>query len=221
MIDYPNEAFEYLQSNGLMEGFVTFIIDRRFRRSVYLRNWIKPQVEKGMADERVLEIVKSIPKSVSQRYDTTVIWLLRWVQRNMTYVTDQVLWDTLDYWQTYEESLDTLTGDCEDGAVLLYVLCRAAGVPANRILVVCGDVSNGRGGTEGHAWVMYRPQKDPINPVFLDWCYWFSPNDVYKRHNYVLRTDNVIVSKDKNYVKMWWCFNEIQTYLRLKPTVSK
>jgi hypothetical protein len=99
-------------------------------------------------------------------YDDVALVCTQWVANNITYTTDT----GLDDWNDARHTAILGTGDCEDGAILLYSLIRNSGIPAHRLRVYVGE-TNGN----GHAWVMY--QRDHDNQwVVLDWTdgstYW-------------------------------------------------
>jgi len=123
---------------------------------------------------------------------------------------------TVEYWQTYAETLQTRTGDCEDGAILMYVLCRVSGIPANRLLILTGDV---RGG--GHCWLSYKPMNQPWNLTFLDWCYYYTSKRIETRPKFWISKSNQILGNGIRYKKLWWAFNENNTYIGFKPTYKK
>jgi predicted transglutaminase-like cysteine proteinase len=60
----------------------------------------------------------------------------RWFN-DMTYVSDETNWQTLDHWETIEEFL-VRGGDCEDFAIAKYGMLRALGISAShmRLLIV-------------------------------------------------------------------------------------
>ena len=104
-------------------------------------------------------------------------------------------------------------------------MCREAGIPANRMLLLCGDVVGG-----GHCWLAYKPSQNPVELVFMDWCYWFDNRSIETRPKFRIIENNLILEsifntvKDyrfKNYIKMWWCFNENNTFISFKPTGGK
>jgi len=85
-----------------------------------------------------------------------------WVGNSITYPSDDADGDgkpdydymyhgQWDYWQLPKETLQLRTGDCEDSAILLCSLLRAAGYSVNDVFVFIGE-SDG----EGHAWVSFR-----------------------------------------------------------------
>ena len=74
-----------------------------------------------------------------------------WVGSNIKYTFDSESHGQTDYWQFSKETLSTETGDCEDSAILLCSLLRAAGVSANDVYVVVGETQG-----QGHAWVSFK-----------------------------------------------------------------
>jgi len=78
--------------------------------------------------------------------------LCNWVSDNIEYVDDSVHGQG-DYWQLPSETLELKTGDCEDYAILLCSLYRAAGYDAESAFVILGYSDKG-----GHAWVRIYAQ---------------------------------------------------------------
>jgi len=85
-----------------------------------------------------------------------------WVGNNIKYPNDDADGDgkpdydyvyhgQWEYWQLPKETLQLRTGDCEDSAILLCSLLRAAGYGSNDVFVVLGESAG-----EGHAWVSFR-----------------------------------------------------------------
>jgi transglutaminase-like putative cysteine protease len=217
MVKFPDSAFEYLEQNGLLSNIVYYVINHKnIRDSIWLKPWIKNQVIDSENDLEIQAIVESILKDVKDKknYDTIAIECLRYVQRRLRYVGDIVTQSTPEYWQTYRETLDTWRGDCEDGAILIYVLCRACGIPANRLILLAGDVQGG-----GHCWLAYKPSNQPWNLAFLDWCYWYDQTQLPQRKVFWI-VNKKINGSDPRYFNMWWCFNENNTYIKFKSTVK-
>jgi predicted transglutaminase-like cysteine proteinase len=105
-------------------------------------------------------------------YDDVALVCTQWVANNITYTPDT----TLDDWNDARHTAILGTGDCEDGAILLYSLIRNSGIPHTRVRVYIGE-TNGN----GHAWVMY--QRDHDNQwIVLDWTdgstYWNAVSSV-------------------------------------------
>jgi predicted transglutaminase-like cysteine proteinase len=76
------------------------------------------------------------------------IALRNWVGDNIRYVSDLEVHGVREYWQFGKETVALGTGDCEDFAVLLCSLLRAAGYSSDDVYVVVG-----KSGNDYHAWV--------------------------------------------------------------------
>jgi transglutaminase-like putative cysteine protease len=79
------------------------------------------------------------------------IELRNWVGNNIQYRYDDEIYGIREYWQFGKETLDLRTGDCEDFAILLCSLYRAAGYSPDDVYVVIGKNANGY-----HAWVKIK-----------------------------------------------------------------
>jgi hypothetical protein len=216
-VKITDEVFDYIKESYI-SSIVTYIINSKYRKSVSLKNWLKEQCDKAVDDPFILDIVdKQIPDCNS--YDEQVLSCLNWVRNNIVYKGDLKSWEMAEYWQTYRETLDKMSGDCEDGAILLYVLCRLKGVPANRLLLFAGDVVGG-----GHCWIGYKPESYPLNFVFLDWCYWVNLRSVEDRNKFYIKIAEIFEYRqdrdfyynvDSNYKTIWFAFSEDSSYWRL------
>jgi predicted transglutaminase-like cysteine proteinase len=76
------------------------------------------------------------------------IALRNWVGDNIQYQYDEDVYGVREYWQFGKETISLKTGDCEDFAILLCSLFRAAGYSADDVYVVIGKNAEGY-----HAWV--------------------------------------------------------------------
>lgn len=223
---------QYIQSH-FVEQLVTYVINSDYRRAVGLKSWLEAQVTNPAQSVKDF-IVQHPGLQGPMSNDERVIRVLRFVQQEITYVTDSRHWNQPEHWSTADELLTAnittngifygpKEGDCEDGAVLIYVLCRLLGVPASDLFLWCGDVVGG-----GHCCCIYRPHNYPLNWVFLDWCYipdtrsiemWrciyeidgklpcgeqVGPNGALNENGF-----------DKHYINTWWVFNEKTSYTSL------
>jgi predicted transglutaminase-like cysteine proteinase len=92
-----------------------------------------------------------------------------WVTTNIAYQSDSDLFHAGDYWQFPVEIIENGAGDCEDIAILLCSLLRAAGVPPEEVYVAVGTI---KGTNDAHAylfehkskgvWRVIEPQVSPI-----------------------------------------------------------
>lgn len=212
----PDDLFKRVQGSFVNRALY-WLVDWRYRKSVKLSSWLEEQVVD--AEKEIIDVAKSI--KIGTTHDETVVNVLKWVNKNIKYIADDVKWETPDKWATAYETLtletttskgtfySAMSGDCEDGAVLSYVLCRLKGVPASRLIVFCGDVLGG-----GHCWLGYRPDNYPLNYTFLDWCYWYSSKNVGFRNFFYLNKNIVYEYKpdgsdvSSKYYGVWFGFNE-------------
>ena len=89
------------------------------------------------------EVLKDAPLKLNDW-----IALRNWVGDNIKYRHDDDVYGVGDYWQFGKETLSLRTGDCEDFAILLCSLFRAAGYSPDDVYVVVGKNAAGY-----HAWL--------------------------------------------------------------------
>jgi hypothetical protein len=109
--------YDYVESKGLFYP-IYYMIDHKLRTSVRLSGWLKDQVDTPC--QELKDFCKDIKKD---NYDYIVTDVLRKVIKNFKYITDDKKWKVKEKWQTPKESLTSGTGDCEDGAILIYCAC--------------------------------------------------------------------------------------------------
>lgn len=200
-----NEVWDYASSRYTRD-WITYIIDSKYRISRDLTIWLEEQT--------IPEV--NIYYTNCQTTDDIMLTILRWTHKNIKYVPDLTSWKMTEKWQTAQETFSKLTADCEDGAILMYKLARGQGVPANRLLLMCGDVDGG-----GHCWLAYKPDGYPLNFVFLDWCYWPDLSDIKDRKFYEVSSKKIYRSYytsenlDNQYFNIWFCFNEVKSHSEL------
>lgn len=197
------EVFDY-ESKNFLDHLVTWCLSSDYRKSVRLSSWLKEQLT--TPSKELLTIADSI--SSYEDNDLQVIEVLKWIINNLTYKSDKNVWGVEEKWQTAEETIRLKTGDCEDGAVLTYILCRLKGVNANRLAITAGDVNGG-----GHCWLMYKPTEYPLNFVVLDWCYWANTLPLTNRNLFYIIDNDIIEYENyqiikSNYYTLWFMFNE-------------
>jgi len=106
--------------------------------------------------------------------------------------------DVKEHWQFADETVERGLGDCEDGAILMYNIMVASGVPAWRVRLNAGDVQGG-----GHAYVTYLREKDSTWYV-MDWCYWFNESRFYRKS----------WKEAEKYFGIWFSWNEDYTFFK-------
>jgi len=173
------EPIIYRAQNGNPRDVRTFLFDTSHILDIYINHYGL----KGWDDE------------------DTMYKIVMWVIDNLQYVGDQANKGQVEYWQNPEDTIITLKGDCEDGAILIKSLALAAGVPDWKVKIMAGMVVGG-----GHAYCTYIRHDE--TQVILDWCYW--PNRL-KLHD---RPDR---GRESNYLEVWFSFDKRHGYAP-KPT---
>lgn len=227
-----------IAEKSFVKKTITYILNSNYRKAVNLVDWLKVQIDNPGED--VLKIANEI-KSYGDP-DFQIIEILRWVKTNLHYYSDQVTWKMPERWQTAQETASIkyllengelrivtkfdeeydkgfIAGDCEDGAILMYVLARIKGIKANRLALMAGNVYSPNTPTRigGHCWLSYKPIGMPLNWAFIDWCYW--PQTVKIPYRNVFYVQNKIWEYEpanayysqlqiSNYKNLWFVFNE-------------
>ena len=161
-----------------------------FKDYLYRIDWRKPdKVSIKNMLKRELNIFHmsafDLPNYRFRSRDERIIFILRWVIDNIRYIKDIQRWSVAEKWQYCDETLNLRTGDCEDGAILIYTWARYLKIPPSHIKLCCGNVVGG-----GHAWVEYKSEKTD-KWYKIDWCY-------YPDKNYIkYRKDNDFLYKSK------------------------
>lgn len=149
---------------------------------------------------------KEISNGLSSN-DEIVIKTLKEVKKLLNYKGDLETKKKTEFWQSPDETFQSKTGDCEDGALLLISLLRIIGIPAYRIKLCAGYVKNG----DGHAYAIYLADDD--NWYTLDWCYF--GNESINNFKKKPHKDNT------NYGKIWWTANDKYTWAQNNTDADK
>lgn len=190
---------------------ITYILNSNLRKAIKLQDWIKDQVD--LPKQNVIKYSKNI--ATGNNYDETIINILRYISSNINYKRDSDQWKMTEYWQDASTTIDLGTGDCEDGAILMYIIARIKGIPENRLYLIAGDVKDLGDKTKiiGHCYLAYKPNNYPLNFQFLDWCYNRDLSDVKQRSFFTINKDKITEEKDihivdSDYSDIWFIFNE-------------
>lgn len=117
---------------------------------------------------------------------------LNYVSRYFKYTSDEK-----EFWQYADESVSRMKGDCEDGAIMMYNMMVASGVPSWRLRLNAGLVdAASTAPSMGHAWVTYLREKDN-QWIVLDWCYY--PSQAKK---------GLLWKDAEHYHKIWFSWND-------------
>ena len=134
---------------------------------------------------------KIIKRCACKRKYTEMQW------KNMKYVGDNSKWRMPEKWQTAHETVKEMTGDCEDGAILMYVLARLKGISANRLMLMAGNVIAFTGADQvGHCWLQYKPTRYPLNWVIIDWCYMPELIPIENQNKYLILGKTIITEQE-------------------------
>lgn len=166
-------------------------------RRVTLSKWLNQQVVNASPEMKVL--AKKLKK---RSHDRTALSVLRYVIQNTKYFTDiDSRWKVQEHWQEAQATLDIKEGDCEDGSILQFVLCRLAGIPSERLWLRTGWGVKDSGEKIGHAWFTYTTARGKEYP--LDWTFYPSQSGLKYRKLYV---------EDKHYGTEWFSFNDKKSF---------
>lgn len=198
------EVYDGLQ-DSIPYFLINYCINSDLRKAVKLQDWIKEQVDFALPE--VIDFCSNIKDE--DDYDLQMMNILRYVKDNITYIGDIQQWKMNEYWARAFETIESGEGDCEDGAILIYVLARLKGVPANRLMICAGSVEGG-----GHCWLEYKANTLPFDLIPMDWCYWYDSNDINKRkiHNIynqgIMEYDKLEQLVPSKYHTLWFWFND-------------
>lgn len=149
----------------------------------------------------ILEIYVNHYKLKGVDDEETMYKILMWVIDHLQYVGDETNKGQVEFWQNPEDTIITMKGDCEDGAILIKSLALVAGVPDWKVKIMAGMVVGG-----GHAYCTYIRHDE--TQVILDWCYWPNRKKLYDRPDR---------GREENYLDVWFSFDKRYGYAP-KPT---
>jgi hypothetical protein len=145
----------------------------------------------------------TIPTVSGQTNDEIALNSLKWVIKNIKYVSDKISYGFDEFWAYSYQTLRRNAGDCEDGAILLANIMLRSGIPYWRIRLVAGSVNGG-----GHCYVTYCRETDNQFCV-LDWCYW--PNEFSIKDRKLHKDEQNYSNKEKNY-GIWFSWNQLYCF---------
>jgi len=202
LVKHNPELFKFIEQKSLWYP-IYYILDSRVRDAKNLQVWLNDNV--SVIPEEVANIVAQF--NMNQDADYIMVDILRWVKENIVYTTDNKVYKTPEKWQTAAETIKLKTGDCEDGAILIYTLAIHCGIPPERLLLFAGDVDGG-----GHCWCGYRSTEYPLNWCFMDWCYWYDPTTPSARTKYYILGSKIYDDPKNQYYDIWFAFNHVDSF---------
>jgi transglutaminase-like putative cysteine protease len=172
-----------LLSDNFIFSTIRWLINSRYRTTIELNRFLSQQLIRP--SKKIKDLAKSLK---GKDDDTTVINILRWVNKHIKYRHD-----VGEEWITAEETLERGADDCDGQNGLVYVLCRLAGVHQYKLFCGIGDMTDG-----GHFWTMYYSTKY-MKLVSIDATYYTKLISIANREEF----------NDLSYHKnIWYLFNE-------------
>jgi len=186
-----------------LKKLVWYNMSKKSRRAKHVSTFLKEQLDSELVETVIDEIGL---RKFDGNPDYQMLLILRWVKKNIKYVTDDRQYGEVEYWATFDETVTSKKGDCEDGATVIWTLATVAGIPG--VFHTCGTVDGG-----GHAWVSYIAKCEPYVLKFLDWCYWYDRKAMANRKSFQVPLKVMTISgDDKRYKKFWWLSDKEGSY---------
>lgn len=155
---------------------------------------------RGLTEDLLRGVLKGIIHKEDDN-DTKVEKIRDFVNKHLTYISDQQNYLQMEYWADPWTVYDKAKDDCDGYAILIMKLMELAGVPAWRRRVCTGRIETG----EGHAWVVYLTEKNNM------WCVVegsFAAEKAKKEFN------KLPFHKNKRYDRLlWFTFNEVDSWV--------
>jgi predicted transglutaminase-like cysteine proteinase len=191
-----DKVLSYIKDKTLFNTIVKWVTNWKYKNvRVNLCEWVK---ENAIVPEEVQNDLKHLKEAPLS--DKTIQEVLLYVRSNLTYKGDKEVWEVNEYWQPTTITWRKKTGDCEDGAILIYAILNWLGYSDDRVFIVAGDVKGG-----GHCYVVYMDEDALEYPI--DWCYWYNQS-VQMFVPYVLRTEYYGGNRE------WFRVNKTSSYKR-------
>ena len=171
---------------------IFYRIDWRNRKLFSIRNWLKEQINDPT--NQLLDLADDFNRKFANS-DKRMIEIKRYVLSKVFYETDLNRWGTPELWNTAQTTLDLGEDDCEGFAVLIFVIGRLSGIPANRLLLTCGSLKNGG----GHAYLLYGADYDGR---------WYIIDGTDRGNLRYIPNCPRLLEDDRYVHPYWWCVND-------------
>lgn len=199
--DYYNN--KYPTSPIFYNGRVLSGSNKRFK--VDVRNFFT------LNDENINNIVKSL-KLTSQTDNQKALTCLKWIIKSFPYKSDTTNYGLGEFWCMPYESLSKMSGDCEDGAIILANLLLLSGIPNWKVRINCGYVFEPISKKQiGHAYLTFYDEESE-KWVIMDWCYYTNLKKIIDREEY---------KKESMYQEVWFSFNDKNSWATTSGDVRK
>lgn len=195
-----NKTFEKLVGSSFGESKVVFYPIYGSGKEYDIRDSLKI---KGASTPMLLGALKEAGVKTSDNNDLKVIKIRDFVNKRLTYGSDNKNYMVAEYWADPYTVYSKKTDDCDGYAVLIMTLMRLAGIPAWRRRVVAGTVFTG----EGHAYVVYFTELNNM------WCV---VEGSYMADLAKQEFNLIPYGVNNRYVNTWFSFNEENSWSKNK-----
>jgi Predicted periplasmic protein len=176
---------------------------------------VKNYAECGQNDDALIQFLKSKKLTVDEKVVSKLTYhelcdeMVAKINQAtpVTYAFDTDNYGFSEYWQFAPLTFKIGNGDCDDYAILRYVLYRLAGVPAELIRIGVGLTANG----QGHATIYYLSSS-------LEWLHLNSTSSFSKAEDSVEKQtlkDASLAIQD-----FWFSFNELSAWSKLESKAA-
>lgn len=157
---------------------------------------LKLYLKENIELTRTLVSSKKLPNYMNKKLtrDQIMMKLFDWVTKNIKYVSDQSKFGIKEKWENMDSVIETMSGDCESQASLLYCLAIVHNINPLQIKLIAGDVKFGSS-TAGHCWVQYMADYD-MN--------WYNLDPAYDPKNKEPFEDRIFAIADTRYINTWF-----------------
>ena len=168
-----------------------------------VQKWLKNQIKNPH-----LDLVKTADAFKGLKSDIKIVEIEKYVYQRTAYKSDS-RFCTIELWQYAYTTWKTKDCDCEDSAVLIYVLARLAGILVRNIQLVAGDVRDPRDSTKkvGHCYCIYR--SEDLKPYFNKW---FIIDATYFPDLRPINRRDRGWKEDNRYLPHWWTCTDVCGY---------
>lgn len=151
-------------------------------------------------------MVRDALKFYTQKPDTQIISLLKYVDKRVKYVYDHVNFGKAEFWASASFTWQLMRDDCDGKNKLVGTMARIAAMPNYLLWHAIGDVWDpGQKKLVGHYWLIYFSTKH--REVY-------AIDTTYKIDYTVIQNRNPFRFSDKGYANIWYLWND---YIILKP----
>lgn len=165
----------------------------------------------SLNDENLNNIVKSLKMNI-QTDNQKALTCLKWIIKSLPYKTDKSNYGAGEFWCMPYETLNKMSGDCEDQSIVLANLLLIAGVPNWKIRINCGNVFEPISKKQiGHAYLTFFDEEKE-KWVILDTSFYPNLKKIIDREEY---------KKESMYQNVWFSFNDENSWAKSDGDVRK